>query len=144
MVVTAVETRRSGGFHRASILWNGFLAGVKRGSGFFLFWIFWNAVFYPQRPVLVLPSFVPSVSVTQWKERSDNTLQSQGRKIVTVMKTDQNTRRFPIEMQVFKGNPAVWLPASPKWIVCFWNGIHIRISLGFYSWWRQILVPSVF
>lgn len=40
-------------------------------------------------------------------------------KIVTVMKTDQNARRFPIEMQVLKGNPAVWLPASPKGIVCF-------------------------
>lgn len=72
-------------------------------------------------------------------------LQSQGMKIVTVMKTDQNTPSFPIEMQVFKGNPAVWLPASPKWIVCFLNGIHTGISLGFYPrWWWQIFVPSVF
>lgn len=46
-------------------------------------------------------------------------LRSQGMKIVTVMKTDQNTRRFPIEMQVFKGNPALGSLPAPSGLFVF-------------------------
>jgi len=61
-----------------------------------------------------LPSFVPAVALTCLKEGNANMLESPGLEMVTVMKTDQNALRSPIEMRVLKGSPAAWLPASPE------------------------------